>query len=128
MDSNIREKLVTALNGVSDITGGIHYMRTYETPGTPYVVFFEFAGSSFRDTVDVYEETFIQFSCFDKAVNPIAIETIANNIYNALDGSSLTLTNYECLSLLGWRRPFAQVTDDQYWQMILEVRLKLQKK
>jgi hypothetical protein len=128
MDSNIRSVVKTALSGVSGITGGIHYGRTYETPGDPYVVFFEFSNSSFRDTEKTYEEIFIQFSCFDKAVNPIAIETIANSIYSTLDGASLSFTNYYCMSCLGVRRPFVLVGDDQYWQMITEIRLKLEPK
>ena len=129
MDSNIRSVVKTALSGVAGITGGIYYGRTYETPGTPYVVFSEFAGSSFRDTVDSYEEIYIQFSCFDKAVNPKAIETIANSIYDTLDGGSLVFTNYWCMSCLGMRRPFlGPVDDQQYWQVITEIRLRLEKK
>ncbi len=126
MDSNVRSVVKTALSGVSGITGGIYYGRTYKTPTDPYVVFFEYAGSSNRDTEDEYEEIFIQFSCFDKAVNPIAIETIANSIYDALNGASLVFTNYWCMSCLGVRRPFVQVADDQYWQMITEIKLVLE--
>jgi hypothetical protein len=128
MDSNIRSVVKTALSGVSGITGGIYYGRTYETPTDPYVVFFEFSNSSFRDTEKTYEEIFIQFSCFDKAVNPKAIETIANSIYDTLNGASLVFTNYNCFSCLGWRRPFVLVADDQYWQMITEIRLWLEPK
>jgi len=128
VDSNIRSVVKTALSGVAGITGGIYYGRTYETPGDPYVVFFEFAGRTFRDTEKSYEEIFLQFSCFDKAVNPIVIETIANSIYDTLNGASLVFTNYNCFSCLGWRRPFVQVADDQYWQMITEIRLWLEKK
>lgn len=128
MDANIRAVLKTALSGVGGITGGIYYGRTYETPTSPYVVYVEFSNTTYRDTIKSYEEIYIQFSCFDKAVNPIAIETIANSIYDALDGASLVFTNYWCASCLGWRRPFVQVADDQYWQMITEIRLRLEKK
>ena len=128
MDSNVRSVVKTALSGVSGITGGIYYGRTYETPTDPYVVFFEYAGSSNRDTEISYEEIFIQFSCFDKAVNPIAIETIANSIYDTLDGASLVFTNYYTLYCYGVRRPFVLVADDQYWQMVTEVKLILEKK
>ena len=128
MDSNIRSVVKTALSGVSGITGGIYYGRTYETPTTPYVVFSEFAGSSIRDTETDYEEIFIQFSCFDKAVNPKAIETIANSIYDALDGTSLVFTSYYTLYCYGMRRPFIGPGDDQYWQMITEIKLILEKK
>ena len=128
MDSNIRSVVKTALSGVSGITGGIYYGRTYETPTDPYVVFTEFAGSSSRDTEIEYEEIFIQFSCFDLAVNPKAIETIANSIYDTLNGASLVFTNYYCVSCLGVRRPFVLVSDDQYWQMITEIRLIIEAK
>jgi len=128
VDSNIRSVVKTALSGVSGITGGIFYGRTYETPGTPYVVFFEFAGSSFRDTENSYEEIFVQFSCFDKAVNPKAIETIANSIYDTLDGASLTYTSFEDVSTLGFRRPFLGPGDDQYWQIITEIGLIIEAK
>ncbi len=128
MDSNIRSVVKTALSGVSGITGGIFYGRTYETPTKPYVVFAEFAGSSFRDTEIEYEEIFIQFSCFDKANNPKAIETIANSIYDTLDGASLVYTSFWDVSTLGFRRPFLGPTDDQYWQIITEIKLIIEAK
>ena len=127
MDANIRAGIVTGLSGINP-AGGIHSAQTMETPGTPYVVFFVFANNSYRDTVDEFEEYFVQFSTFDKDINPIAAEVIANSIYDALNGATLTFTNYWCSSCLGVRRPFIVSGGEAYWNVVCEIRLRLQKK
>lgn len=128
MDLNVRTQLVSALSGVSGITGGIHFGRTYEKVATPYVVFNVISSSTFTDTTDSYEEIYIQFSAFDNTDSPNTIETIGNDIYNALDGTTLTMNNYYLLGIFGVRRPILKPEDEQYWQCITEFRLRIQKK
>lgn len=128
MHKQLRTNIVTALGGVSGITGGIWFGRTKETPSLPYAVIHQITNGTYIDTVDSFEEYLLQISVWDKAVDPSAIETIANDIYDALDGATFSLNDYYLLICKGQRRPRLLPEDDYYWHCFIEFKINLQKK
>ncbi len=128
MELEIRQKIITALAGVT-VAGGKHFDRLPDEAVTdPYLRFWIVANVSDRDTLRRYEEYNIQFDVFEKSVSPVNVETIGNQVYEAMDGAVFILTNWWTLDIYSLNRPRIISADENYWQSIVEVKMKFEHK
>ena len=128
MELEIRQKIITALAGVT-VAGGKHFDRLPDEAVTdPYLRFWMVANFSTRDTVRRYEEYLIQFDVFEKSVSPVNVETIGNDIYDAMDGAVFTLTNWWTSDIYCVHRPRIISADENNWQSFVEVIMKFEHK
>ncbi len=131
MDSQIRARIHTLINGVTNLTGKVFYGRATDNIVPLYCVYEVVAHLSEKDTEDSYDTYWIQFSVFDDDIKPNDAETAAKAVRDALDGSEASwasMTRYTIVAI-DCVKPIRTIPDpdplSKYWQVIVEFKLKL---
>ena len=129
MEIEIRQKIVTALAGVSGITGGIHFDITGDSPSTPYVRFWTVAEETTRDTTKEYLTMWIQFDVIEDSKSPANVETIGNDIFDALEGNALAdMTNWTSTHIYCLHRPIVSALDQNKWMSFINTKFEFEHK
>lgn len=127
MELEIRQKIVSTLTGIFFVQKHFDRLPDQVVPDR-YIVFWIVSNVSSRDTIRRYEEYNIQFDVFDKSVSPVAVESIGNTIYTLMDKANFVLTNWWTLDIHSLNRPRVISADENYWQAIVEVKMKFEHK
>ncbi len=130
MDQEIKARIHTLLNGITNIAGKIFYGKPTDNITPLYCVYGTTAMLAEKDTENSYDTYWLQFSVFDDDTNPTDAETAGKAIRDALDASEASwasMTRYTITSI-DCTKPIRTIPDidGSYWQVIVEFKLKLQ--
>ena len=132
MDAQIKARIHTLINGITNLTGKVFYGRATDNLSPLYCVYSVTAHLSEKDTENSYDTYWLQFSVFDDDTNPTDAETAAKAVRDALDASEASwaaMTRYTIISI-DCVKPVRTIPDpdplSKYWQAMVEFKLKLQ--
>ena len=128
--NEIKTALYSKLTGSStwntNIGGRVYYLTAPQNPTYPYCVFSIFADSNTFDSASEWEETFWQFSIFDKDSSSGDIGTLESNLIDLLYGFELEPTNYTQIQFRREANRYIPDPLEGVYHTILEYRTEFQ--
>ena len=119
-------KLTSTSTWKTNIGGRVYYLNAPQNPTYPYCVFSIFSDDYSYDSGNAWEETYWQFSIFDKDTSSGDIGTLESNLIDLLDGFELEPTNYTQISLTRQSKRYFFDAIDGVYHTIIEYRTEFQ--
>ena len=128
--NEIKTALYSKLTGSStwntNIGGRVYYISAPQNPTYPYCVFSIFSDLNTFDSASQWEETFWQFSIFDKDSSSGDIGTLESNLIDLLYGFELTPTNYTQIQFRREAKRYFFDSLEGTYHTVLEYRTEFQ--
>ena len=119
-------KLTSSSTWNTNIGGRVDYLHAPQNPTYPYCVYSIFADGNTFDSGNQWEETFWQFSIFDKDSSSGDIGVLESNLIDLLYGFELEPTNYTQIQFRRENKRYFFDNIDGNYHTVLEYRTEFQ--
>ena len=127
-DAELKIAIYNKLTSTSDFNTnieGVYFELAPDKPTFPYCVYSIFADTNSFDSGNQWEETYIQFSIFDKNSTSVNLDLLTSNLIDLLYDADLSFTNYTQIGF--WRIAKRNLySEAKIWNKIIEYRIEME--
>lgn len=122
MNTELRSEIYRIGNGITGLVNNFYFAEAEEGITNNYCVFSQVSTPNNKDTGNIYEENYIQFSLYGKVLADL--EAIEFDFKNTFDNAPFVFTNYTLVSCSRQTGPRTVKLGDWY-QTVMDYKIEL---